>query len=226
MRNYEWTRRYTEGREPLYETVYHQLHYAIISGQLEPGSHLAEHALSGWLQVSRTPVRMALARLEQEGLLERRHGRAVVRDCMDRELREILETRTALEELAAVSASGKAEEKDLAVLEEINGEFARAMRAGNAAESACADERFHEELYRIADNRVLLRMIHELEGQLYGYRVRACKTEEVVERQIREHEWIIRGIRKRRPELAREAVKAHITGLGYGRGEEKDLRCG
>ena len=60
----------------------------------------------------------------------------------------------------------------------INREFADALRAGNTAGSASADEKFHEAIYRIADNRVLLNMIRELEGALYGYRVRACETGE------------------------------------------------
>ena len=212
MNNMKWESRYADRKEPLYQTVYYQLYYAITSGQVNPGEHLAEHALSARLRVSRTPVRMALGRLEQEGLVLRSHGRTVVQDAMDRELREILETRIALESLAASSACRYAKPEDIDRLIRINREFADALRAENTAGSASADEKFHEEIYRIADNRVLLNMIRELEGALYGYRVRACETGEDAERQMKEHLRIIHGIKKKRPDLVREAVKSHILG--------------
>lgn len=208
----DWENNYVEKNEPLYRVAYHALHYAIISGQVEPGEHLTENYIAKTLQISRTPLRMAIDELEKEGMVVRRHGRTIVQDSLDREMREILDTRSVLEGLAVVTACRKVTREDLKCLEAVNAEFAAAMRAGNIQGSARADERFHEEIYRIADNRVLLRTLHGLEGSIYGYRVRACKTAQDVEAQIRGHEDIIEALKQRREDLAEYAVKEHIRG--------------
>ena len=74
MNNMKWESRYADRKEPLYQTVYYQLYYAITSGQVNPGEHLAEHALSARLRVSRTPVRMALGRLRMKNFMRRSIG--------------------------------------------------------------------------------------------------------------------------------------------------------
>lgn len=212
MEKFDWGNMHTEKNEPLYRLTYHALHYAIVSGQLKPGEHLAEHHIAQELQISRTPLRMAIRELEKEGMVVRRHGRTIVQDSLDREMREILETRSVLEGLAAVAACRKISGEDIQKLESINADFADALRCGNIQGSARADERFHEEIYRIADNRVLLRTMHGLEGSVYSYRVRACKTAQDVEAQIKGHEDIIEALRQGQEELAKYAVMEHIKG--------------
>lgn len=211
----DWGKRYEDSDAPLYQVVYRTLHYAIISGQVRPGEHLPEISLSHQLKVSRTPVRMALLELEKEGMVERRSGRTIVKDDLDRELRELLETREALESVAVASACRNATEDDILLLERINEEFAQALRAGNAAGGARADERFHEAVYRIADNRVLLRTLHGLESSIYGYRVKACRDNRDAEQQIRGHRRIISALKKKSEPLARRALLDHLAGQQY-----------
>ncbi|WP_346906807.1 GntR family transcriptional regulator [Faecalicatena orotica] len=212
MTAFDWENSFVDEGEPLYQMVYHALHYAIISGQLKAGDHLPESTLSEYLQVSRTPIRAAIIKLEKEGLIVRKCGRAIVQDNLKREMREMLDTRNALEKLAASTACQNARIADIKKLNQINERFANAQRIGNVREGACADECFHEEIYRIADNRVLLRMIHSLEEPMYGYRIRACKNDEVVESQIQEHKAIIRAIETGDKEMAEQAVIEHICG--------------
>lgn len=215
-------RRVEEQRAPLYWMVYQELYYAITSGQAAPGEHLAENVLARRLRVSRTPIRAALAQLEKEGLVIRKHGRALVYESMDREMRELIETRLALECLAVREACGNASDMDVSLLREVNQEFAEALRAGNIQGSARADERFHEEIYRIADNRVLLRALHGLERPMYGYRVRTCRSSADVEEQIAEHEALIKALKSRAVSRAQKVVTVHLT--GKHRGERREVK--
>ena len=222
MTQFDWEEKFVDKDAPLHQMVYHALHYAIISGQVQPGDHLPEHLLSQHLKVSRTPIRTAIIELEKEGLVVRRHGRTIVQDSLDREMREILETRNALEKLAVLNACRNASEEDILRLKEINETFAKALKNGDVMCSAQTDEQFHEEIYQIADNRVLLRTLHSLELPLYGYRIRACKNEQDVEEQIQEHEEIIEAIVERDELRAEKAVMNHIQGRRYDRCEEKE----
>ena len=137
-------------------------------------------------------------------------------------MREILETRNALEKLAVVNTCRNASEEDILRLKEINETFAQALKKGDVICSAQTDEQFHEEIYRIADNHVLLRTLHSLELPLYGYRIRACKNEQDVEEQILEHEEIIEAIIQRNELRAEKAVMNHIQRRRYDRCEEKE----
>lgn len=215
MTTFECKSKFADKEEPLHRMVYHTLQYAIISGQVQPGEHLTEHLLAKYLKVSRTPIRMAIIELEKEGLVIRKKGRTIVRDSLAREMREMMDTRNALEKLAASSACRNAVDQDIEYLKKINQEFAEALRTGNVVESARADEHFHEEIYRIANNRVLLQMIHSLEQPLYGYRVRACENGMDIEEQICEHEEIIESVAARDECAAEQAVIRHICGLQY-----------
>lgn len=225
IKNFEtWTGRGPEKEQPLHQMVYEALHYAIISGQVRPGQHLTEFNLAQSLMVSRTPVRAALIRLEAEGLVTKRHGRTIVQDSLERTLREVVETRKALEKLAAAGASRKAGLREKEELKRLNSEFAKALRAGDVSASARADERFHEEISIIADNRVLLRTLRGLEEAVYGYRVRACSTVDDAERQISEHDRIIEALCSGDPGVAEKTVMFHIEGQRYKLFNEKEIK--
>ena len=87
------------------ESPYDRIKQAIMEGTFEPGQALTEAALSEWCGVSRTPVREALGRLEQDGLVTR-NGRAVlVTERTPEEILGIYETRIALETAAARMAA-------------------------------------------------------------------------------------------------------------------------
>ena len=86
---------------PLRDVVFNTLRHAILKGELEPGERLMEITLAQKLGVSRTPIREAIRKLELEGLVVMvpRKG-AEVADITEKDLRDVLEVRTALEELS------------------------------------------------------------------------------------------------------------------------------
>jgi DNA-binding GntR family transcriptional regulator len=84
--------------ETLKSKVYRGLRQAILSGKLKPGQRLAEVEISRWLGVSRSPIRDAMAVLENEGLIVRAEGRvAYVVSLREEDIKDIYEFRLALE---------------------------------------------------------------------------------------------------------------------------------
>ena len=96
---------------PLRDVVFNTLRQAIITGEFVPGERLMEIALANRLGVSRTPVREAIRKLELEGLVVMipRKGAEVAR-ITEKDLRDVLEVRSSLEELAAGLATERLDE--------------------------------------------------------------------------------------------------------------------
>lgn len=100
------------------DTVHERLRDAILSGELRPNMRLVEEEIGSWLTVSRTPVREALLRLTQEGLVQRSRG-WVVREHAPEEFLRILEARAAIEGAAAALAAEHISADEIVELHEI-----------------------------------------------------------------------------------------------------------
>ena len=104
---------------PLRDVVFKTLRQAILKGELEPGERLMEMQLAEQLGVSRTPIREAIRKLELEGLVLMipRRG-AEVAKISEKNLRDVLEVRRSLEELAIDLACQRIQEEELETLRE------------------------------------------------------------------------------------------------------------
>ena len=105
---------------PLRDVVFNTLRQAILRGELQPGERLLEIHLANKLGVSRTPIREAMRKLELEGLVLMipRKG-AVVAEITEKSLRDVLEVRKALEELAVKLACEKIQDEEIDELKDL-----------------------------------------------------------------------------------------------------------
>ena len=143
-------------RRSLADEVTDQIRDMILAGRLQPGDRVGEAEISQRLRVSRGPVREALVRLEQEGLVASEwHKGAAVTDLSRVDVIELATLRVALEKLAITGACRSATEEDLAVLRDIV-EHMRAASASGADETlARLDIDFHDAVYRAAHHERL-----------------------------------------------------------------------
>ncbi len=187
------------------DMVYAILHEAILSGILPPGQRLGEELLAALFDVSRTPVREALLRLETTGLAHRvpRRGLIVAR-ITPQEIVEVYVVRENLDGLAAHLAAQFATPSDIATLIAINEEFAGTAREGNVKAMADLNLQFHEAIARIARNSLLsqfLTQIHHqvrrIPGTTFQHPGRAASA-------VEEHARIIEAIQDRDAERARQ----------------------
>ena len=131
-------------RQTLREQVYGTLLEAIVSGALAPDARLRDGDLAAELHVSRTPVREALQRLEEEGLVYTVPGSQTrVTPLRESDAREAVPVVAALHALAARQAVPLLTGDDLANLRAVNVTFAEALEQGNTPGALAADDAFH-----------------------------------------------------------------------------------
>ncbi len=196
---------------PLRDVVFHTLRQAILKGELEPGERLMEIRLAKKLGVSRTPIREAIRKLELEGLVIMipRKG-AEVAGITEKNLRDVLEVRRSLEELAIELAVKRMDESGITRLEEARIGFREALNSNDMIRIAQADERFHDAIYAGTDNEKLIQLLNNLRDQMYRYRLEYIK--DTGKRQIimDEHESILNAVKTRDVELGKRAMREHI----------------
>lgn len=150
----------------LREQVYRALRDALVSGELPPGQRLRDQDLAARLGVSRTPVREALQRLEDEGLVEtlpRALTRAAPIDALA--AREAFPVVAALHALAARHGVPRLTAGEIAVMREANEALAHAIAALDPAtvqRAIAADDAFHAVLLRAAGNGEITRTLERL----------------------------------------------------------------
>ena len=197
---------------PLRDVVFNTLREAILKGDLKPGERLMELQLASKLGVSRTPIREAIRKLELEGLVIMipRKG-AEVADITEKSLRDVLEVRKALEELAVQLACEKITQEELEELEKAGENFKKVLkRSKDITEVAEADVRFHDVIYMATDNHKLIHLLNKLREQMYRYRVEYLKNPDVHEQLTQEHEEIVYHIKRREKVEATAVTCQHI----------------
>jgi GntR family transcriptional regulator of gluconate operon len=137
------------------EQVLEQMRVLIVTGQFAVGTHLVEAQLSQTFQVSRGPIRDALAQLEAEGLVESRKRGVFVRGLTVEDIDELYSLRESMELLAIREGAAKATDADWAHVDEPLAEMHAASLRGDHEAFARADLAYHSAFYDVAHHRRL-----------------------------------------------------------------------
>lgn len=204
----------TASRMRLQDDVLAVLRDAILGGQFAPGERLSEVALADQLEVSRGPVRVALAQLAHEGIVTIEPHKGASVPLMSREdVEEIYTLRLALETLAARRAVHRSEAADHEALSAAMTVIRDALASGDRRAIADADLQFHDAFYQAAHHRRLHASWRSIRSQvsllLYSRNTVAVTTKEVI---VDEHDHLARLLRERDEESLVSAVTEHIKG--------------
>ena len=196
---------------PLRDVVFNTLRQAILRGELKPGERLMEIQLANKLGVSRTPIREAIRKLELEGLVLMipRKG-AEVAEITEKNLRDVLEVRCALEELAVQLACDRIDKQGIHKLQLAAKNFASVLDSEDITKIAEADVAFHDIIYMATENQRLIQLLNNLREQMYRYRIEYLKKKEYYPRLLAEHQDIIQAIANREHERATKITSQHI----------------
>lgn len=196
---------------PLRDVVFDTLRQAILTGELKPGERLMEIHLADRLGVSRTPIREAIRKLELEGLVVMipRKGAQVAR-ITEKNLKDVLEVRRALDMLAVKLACSRMDDEYKKQLREACDEFARVVKNNNTKDITEADVRFHDIINKATGNDRLIQLVNNLAEQMYRYRLEYIKDAAYHNRLVAEHEEIYSAIMDGDEERAAKAVVLHI----------------
>lgn len=196
------------------EKAYRALWDRILSGEYQPGERLKERDICADLDVSRTPVREALRRLEAEGLVQiepRRGGR--VADLRLEEAAEIFSVGVHLESFAAKLAARRATADQLAAIDStIARTHAVLERDGSdiRREYLKLDREFHEQIMSMAGNRSLAAALRQTVGLPVLVKAFSTYSGADLWRSFHHHENIAAALRARDEDWAEAAMRAHV----------------
>jgi DNA-binding GntR family transcriptional regulator len=146
----------------LRDDVYTSLRDAIVDGRLAPGEVVRDVDLATRLGVSRTPVREALLRLGEAGLVRSQPGRSTTVSEIDVEaIRGAQSVVAAMHQLAVTEAASRLTTDDLAAMRDANRRFAAAVEAGDAERALAADDDFHAVPVTVAGNAALATVLEQ-----------------------------------------------------------------
>jgi DNA-binding GntR family transcriptional regulator len=197
-------------RPQLRVAPYDMLRRAILSGQLSPGQPLVETTLAEWCGVSRTPIREALRRLEQDGLVHRSDGGLVVRVRSPEEILDIYEIRVVLEAMAGRFASERRTEHDVRLLRHVL-ELSKAVGSDDAAGMVDANQRFHRLVWHAGHNESLTDLLERVNLHLGRYPETTLTAPGRWAEAWREHAALVAAIEERRSDDAFEIAQAHFV---------------
>lgn len=194
---------------------------AIAKGELRAGARIFETELCERFGVSRTPVRQALSRLLQEGILEKKVGRRgyAIPLLTPEDMEQVFKAREAVEGQIAALACMNATQEEIGWLIQANEEEHRLFEKQEKTEYAAMNEGFHFQLAAMSKNKYLQRFYGQLywRTQLYIFHMGGFYTaidEEIVktgtEFSYLEHRHLIEVLQKKDPVEARMAAEAHI----------------
>jgi len=196
------------------EKAYRKLRDRIFSGDYAPGVRLKERQLCADLEVSRTPVREALRRLESEGLvqIEPRRG-GVVSHIDAEEAEEIFALGAVIESFAAKMAAQKATAEGVAALDDVVAAMAAVLERGDdtcRADYMKLDGELHSRIVAMADSRRLSAALQQVVGVPVLVQAFNRYTPEHLRQSFDQHRALVDAIRERDGEWAESTMRYHI----------------
>jgi DNA-binding GntR family transcriptional regulator len=197
--------------ESLVDSAYQAMRRKILDNAWPPGFRALEQELALSLGMSRTPVREALIRLANEGLVEviPRHGMRVLPVSAE-DMRDIYEMLTALEAMAAeLAVRRKPVAAQLKPLVDASRDMGKALKADDLDAWAAADERFHRHLIELSGNRLLIEAVQNCWDRAHRARMVTLRMRPKPVHSTREHMEMVQKIRAGDARGAFEAHRAH-----------------
>ncbi|MDA1089350.1 MAG: GntR family transcriptional regulator [Proteobacteria bacterium] len=201
----------------LKDKIYKSLKQAITSMNIYADNaelRLDERRLSEQLQISRTPVREALARLEQEGLVHivPRRGVYIVRKTKA-EILEIVTVWAALESMAARLVIDKASDDEISSLRALFATFKDDQVQAHIDEYSETNIEFHQAILKLSQCELLCEVAENLFIHMRSIRARTIADQDRANRSIIDHLHIIEALEKRDSDLAAQLVREHSMNL-------------
>lgn len=195
----------------LADQVFGRLEAEILSGKYQPGEVLTELKLVGDLGVSRTPIREALRRLEQEHIVEISQKGILVLGVSQKDLEDILEIRSRIEGLAAYMAALNVTDEQINQLREAVELQEFYVLKKDADRINGMDSKFHSLIYRFSGSVPLYDTLMPLHKKVLKYRRTSVEDEARSSYSSMEHRAILDAIAAHDAPLAEERMKAHIA---------------
>ena len=194
----------------LADSVFERIEGDILSGKYKKGETFTESKLSELFGVSRTPIREAIRRLEQEDLIRITTKGIEIKGISASDIEDIYEIRGRIEGLAAKKCAGIIAEEGLEHLKEIIDLQEFYTGKGLSEKVRDTDSAFHESIYSICGSGIYLSVLKNLHKRIKKYRKLSIQDPERAKRAVLEHREIYDALKKHDGELAEKLTAMHI----------------
>ena len=195
------------------DQIFEQLERDILSGKYARGELLTELRLSEELGVSRTPIREAIRRLEQENILEEA-GRGVTVVGISREdMLDMYEIRIRIEGLAAEWAAERIGDEELSRIRdtvELQRYYTEKPDGNHSDQIKNLDSQFHEQVYRACGSRALTDTLLNLHKKMTKFRMASVSKHSRALQSVQEHEAVLAALSAHDGKAANEAMTRHV----------------
>jgi DNA-binding GntR family transcriptional regulator len=192
-------------------TPYERIKHGILDGTFAPGAMLTEMAVAEWCGVSRTPVREALSRLEQDGMVVRTDRGMVVRDRTPDEILDLYDTRISLEVTAARFAALRRTQMDQVRLERAQAAAEELDENAPPEKLAAANREFHRAVWLASHNQAVLDLLDRVNLHLMRYPMTTLTAPGRWPEAMAEHRELLDAIIAGEPARAGSVSERHFT---------------
>lgn len=200
--------------EPIREQVFKKLRMMILNYELKPGDKVIEGDIAKQFEVSRTPIREALHRLEEEGLITIYPRRfCLVNGITIDSIHEINLIRANLEPLTAIIATEKLTDKDLNNMSNILKEANLAFKNHDIELLINLNDDFHNVIIKSAELPRITKLLENLQDYFMLFRQSYMKNKDLAQRTLLEHEEILKALKSRDKDLVEKVYKNHVNGI-------------
>ena len=201
-------------QKPLKELVYLELKHKILTGEIDSQTRLMEIDLSEKMNVSRTPIREAIKRLAEDGLVkvEPRRG-AYVANISIKDMLDVFEVREDMEGFVAKLASQRITESQKGELKEIAAEYEDAIKRVDKEAIIELDEKFHNFIVACCNNETLSELIQYVQELSLRFRYLYYDDFSLYKKTAEQHNRIMSAINAGDAATAREEADAHVKAL-------------
>lgn len=192
--------------------IFETLVVGIITGRFKAGQRLIERDLVAEFGLSRTPIREAIRKIENLGLVQSfRNKGAVVVDFTPHDVEDFYMVRINLERLAAKFSFSNLGPKEIRTMERINFQLKESLKRNNLLQLIEKDREFHHVIYEASRNKFLIEVIDNLRLRSYAVGYKAWSNANRVKASISEHRDIIKALKERNREKFQNLIELQLT---------------
>ncbi len=196
---------------PVTAEVYNAIKEQIVSLQLMPGQLLMVQQLSKDNGISRTPVREALIRLKDEGLVVETTGNKFrVAEITWKFIENLYAARVAVETVSITAAATRATQSQLKMLDKDQAQMEKCVEKNDYRGYFEADMQFHNDLLKILDNSVITNWMERLTDQQQRIRYLTMGISSRIHNSLEEHSRMLQAIHDQDAALARDEMEKHL----------------
>jgi DNA-binding GntR family transcriptional regulator len=196
---------------PVGEVAYASLKGAIVRGDLHPGQRLVERRLSAQMMISRIPVREAIKKLEQDGLVEKlEKGGFIVKNPSREEIEETFGIRAVLEGYAAALATRHMDQALLNRLDETLGSYRDALGQRDTAMMMLLNDQLDDIIFDASANKRLRALIGNFRDFISRYRRVLLTCLDYAAFSLADHEGIVGAMKEGDPEKVEQLTRKHL----------------